>query len=152
VMSGTIVVGVDGSPASKDALRWAGEEARLRDARLVVLHAWTFVPPTPIGDPSMIAVPAGDLAGTLDAETAAASADLDSVIEEALGSSPGVSVEPTLVEDEAGDALVAASETADLVVVGSHGKSGFRAALLGSVSKHVVDHAKCAVVVVKSRG
>jgi len=46
--------------------------------------------------------------------------------------------------------LVTESANADLVVVGSHGRSGLTAALLGSVSRHVVDHATCPVVVVKA--
>jgi nucleotide-binding universal stress UspA family protein len=146
---GTIVVGVDGSAASLDALRWAAEEARIRGARLVALHAWAFVPAAPIGDPGMIAIPAGDLAGQLQAETEAARAELDESIAAALGPDPDVDVEPKLVDSDAGDALVAESEGADLVVVGSHGRSGLRAALLGSVSRHVVDHARCPVVVVK---
>jgi len=54
------------------------------------------------------------------------------------------------VEGDAGDALVAESASAELVVVGSHGRSGLKAAILGSVSRHVVDHAACPVVVVKS--
>ena len=149
VMAGTIVVGVDGSPVSADALRWAAAEARLRGARLQVVHAWTFIPPTAIGDPGLIAVPSGDLVGQLDAEEASAGAGLDAVIAEALGPTPDVPLESTLVEGDAGDVLVAASRDADLVVVGSHGRSGFRAALVGSVSRHVVDHAECAVVVVK---
>jgi nucleotide-binding universal stress UspA family protein len=148
-MSGTIVVGVDGSPVSAEALRWAAAEARLRDARLQIVHAWTFIPPTSVGDPGMLAVPSGDLVGQLDAEEASARAGLAAVVADALGPTPDVALEPTLVEGDPGDALVAASRDADLVVVGSHGKSGFRAALVGSVSRHVVDHAECAVVVVK---
>lgn len=149
-MSGSIVVGVDGSDASGDALRWAAEEARLRSAPIVALHAWSFVPPQPIGDPGMLAVPAGDLAGQLSAESSAAQIGLDQLLEEALGAEPGVEVERELVEGDPGEALVAASKDAELVVVGSHGRSGFKAALLGSVSRHVVDHAACPVVVVKA--
>jgi nucleotide-binding universal stress UspA family protein len=149
-MSGSIVVGVDGSDASHDALRWAAEEARLRSAPLVAVHAWSFVPAQPIGDPGMLAVPAGDIAGQLGAESDAARIGLDQAVEDALGADSVVELERRLVEGDAGEALVAASKDAQLVVVGSHGRSGFKAALLGSVSRHVVDHAACPVVVVKS--
>jgi nucleotide-binding universal stress UspA family protein len=148
-MAGTIVVGVDGSAASLEALRWAAEEARLREARVVALHAWVFVPAAPIGDPGMIAIPSGDLMGQLEAETEAARAELTGSVAEVLGDEPGVEIEARLTESEAGEALVAESEGADLVVVGSHGRSGLRAAILGSVSRHVVDHAHCPVVVVR---
>ena len=151
-MPGTIVVGVDGSDAAREALRWAADEARVREARLVAVHAWTFVSSAPIGDPGMIAIPAGDLSGQLEAESEAAGAVLARAIADALGEAPEVEIEARLVEDDPGDALVAESDAADLVVVGSHGKSGIRAALLGSVSRHVVDHARCPVVVVKPQG
>jgi nucleotide-binding universal stress UspA family protein len=150
-MSGSIVVGVDGSDASRDALRWGAEEARLRSAPLVAVHAWSFVPAQPIGDPGMLAVPAGDLAGQLGAENDAAQIGLDQAVEDALGADSDIELERRLAEGDAGEALVAASKDAQLVVVGSHGRSGFKAALLGSVSRHVVDHAACPVVVVKSR-
>ncbi len=150
-MSGAIVVGVDGSNASREALRWGAEEARLRSARLVALHSWSFVPPQPIGDPGMLAMPAGDLPGQLAAESDAARMALDEAVSEALGSEHGIDVEVKLVEGDAGDALVAESADAELVVVGSHGRSGLKAAILGSVSRHVVDHAACAVVVVKAK-
>jgi nucleotide-binding universal stress UspA family protein len=147
-VSKPIVVGIDGSDASKEALRWAAEEAKLRSARLVVVHAWTFVPPQPIGDPGMLAVPAGDLPGQLDAERHVA----ETVLREAARELPaGVELEAKLVEGDAAEALVAESESAELVVVGSHGRSGLRAALLGSVSRHVTTHTACPVVVVKAR-
>ena len=149
-MSGSIVVGVDGSDASNEALRWAAEEARLRSAALVAVHAWSFVPPQPIGDPGMLAMPAGDLPGQLDAESEAAQIALDSAVEDVLGADPAVDLERKLLEGDAGEVLAAESKAADLLVVGSHGRSGFKAALLGSVSRHVVDHAACPVVVVKS--
>jgi nucleotide-binding universal stress UspA family protein len=149
-VSKPIVVGVDGSDASSEALRWAAGEARLRSAPLVVVYAWSFIPPQPIGDPGMLAVPAGDLPGQLDAEKDAAEAVLEGAVTEALGAAPDVAVERRLVEGDAGDVLVRESESAELVVVGSHGRSGLRAALLGSVSRHVATHAACPVVVVKA--
>jgi nucleotide-binding universal stress UspA family protein len=149
-VSGSIVVGVDGSDASAEALRWAAEEARLRSAALVAVYAWSFIPPQPIGDPGMLAMPAGDLPGQLEAESDAAQMSLDGAIEDALGADPAVGVEKKLIEGDAGDVLVDESRSADLVVVGSHGRSGFKAALLGSVSRHVTNHAACPVVVVKS--
>ena len=141
-------MGVDGSDASQEALRWAAEEARLRSAPLVAVHAWSFVPPQPIGDPGMLAMPAGDLPGQLSAESDAARIALDSAVEDVLGAD--AEVERKLVEGDAGEALVAESRSAQLVVVGSHGRSGFKAALLGSVSRHVANHAACPVVVVKT--
>jgi nucleotide-binding universal stress UspA family protein len=149
-MSNAIVVGVDGSDASHEALRWAADEARLRFAPLVAVHAWSFVAAQPIGDPGMLAMPAGDLAGQLEAENAAAHGALDAIVAEALGTDAGIEVEKKLVEGDAGDALVAESASAELLVVGSHGRSGLKAALLGSVSRHVVSHAACPVVVVKA--
>jgi nucleotide-binding universal stress UspA family protein len=148
-VSGAIVVGVDGSEASREALRWAADEARLRSARLVAVHAWSFVPAQPIGDPGMLAVPAGDLPGQLDAESEAARLALDEAVGDALGAHPGIDVERKLVEGDAGETLVKEGAGAELLVMGSHGRSGFKAALLGSVSRFVVDHAPCPVVVVK---
>jgi len=149
-MSKPIVVGVDGSDAALEALRWAADEARLRSVPLVAVSAWSFIPAQPIGDPGMLALPAGDLAGQLGAESDAARGALEAAVSEALGTDPGIAVEQKLVEGEAGDALVGESESAELLVVGSHGRSGLKAALLGSVSRHVVHHAACPVVVVKA--
>lgn len=148
-MSAPIVVGVDGSEPAQAALRWAVEESRLRGAGLVALHAWSFIPAQPIGDPGLLAVPAGDIAGQLDAESEAAREVLSAAVSSVPPGS-GVEIEQRLVEGEAGDALVAASESAELVVVGSHGRSGLGAVLLGSVSRHVVSHAVSPVVVVKA--
>ncbi len=151
-MTGAIVVGVDGSGASAAALRWAADEARLRSAPLVAVHAWSFIPAQPIGDPGMLAVPAGDIAGQLDAESQAAHEVLAAAVAQALGDEPELDVERKLAEGDPGDVLVAESAAAQLVVVGTHGRSGLKAALLGSVSRHVATHASCPVVVVKTAG
>jgi nucleotide-binding universal stress UspA family protein len=147
---GSIVVGLDGSPPSLAALRFAAEEAELRNAQLVAVHAWTFVSQAAVVDPGMIPVPDVDYVGQLGAERDAAQAELDAAITAAFPSGPPVEVEVRLVEDSAPDALVAEGEGADLIVVGSSGKSGLASALLGSVSRHVVSHARCPVVVVKA--
>jgi nucleotide-binding universal stress UspA family protein len=149
-MAGTIVVGVDGSPASQAALRWAAEEAQLRGARLVVLHAWSFLAPAPLAEPGMVPLPAVDYAGTLEAERAAAEEELETALAAAFPEGPPVPIERQLVEGGAAEALEEAARGADLVVVGSRGRSGLAAALLGSVSKHVLQHAPCPVVVVKA--
>jgi nucleotide-binding universal stress UspA family protein len=151
-MSGVIVVGIDGSDASRAALRWGAEEARLRGARLVAVYAWMFVPPQPLGDPGLLAMPAGDIAGELSAENEAAHAVLSSAVEEAIGRDASVDIEQKIVEGDPGEVLVKEAAEADLAVVGSRGRSGLTAALLGSVSRHVVDHASCPVVVVKAPG
>jgi nucleotide-binding universal stress UspA family protein len=149
-MPETIVVGVDGSPASQAALRWAAEEAQIRGARLVAVHAWSFLPPAPLAEPGMMPMPGIDYAGTIDAERSAVEAEMDALLAEAFPDGPPVAVERMLLERGAGDALEEAAREADLVVVGSRGRSGLTAALLGSVSKHVLQHAACPVVVVKA--
>ena len=145
-MAGVIVVGVDESAASHEALRWAVHEATLRGARLVAVHAWAFVPVASLGDPGMIPMPGMDYPGQLDAVQAAATADLDA----AVAGAQEIEVEKRLVEGDAGDVLVSESRDAELLVVGSHGRSGIKAAVLGSVSRHVVERASCPVVVVKA--
>jgi len=151
-MPGTIVVGVDGSEASHEALRFAVAEARLRDARVVAVHVWTFIPPTPIGDPGMMPMPAGDYPGQLEAERAAAEAELEGALAAAFPEGTPGEVEARLAEGDAAEALVDEAEGAELLVVGSRGRSGIASVLLGSVSRHVVSHAPCPVVVVKASG
>jgi nucleotide-binding universal stress UspA family protein len=148
-MAGVIVVGVDGSPSSRAALRWAIEEAALRDSRVVAVHAWTFVPPAPLGEPGLMPMPSGDLPRQIEAEEAAAAAELEAALADAFPDGLPDTLEPRLVDGDAADALEAEAREADLLVVGSRGRSGIASVLLGSVSRHVVDHARCPVVVVK---
>jgi len=98
----------------------------------------------------MIPMPAVDFPGQLEAERETAGADFDAAIAEAFGTESAIEIEKRLVEGDAGEALVLQSADADLVVVGSHGRSGIKAALLGSVSRHVIDRAACPVVVAKA--
>ena len=149
-MAGTIVVGVDGSGESEAALRWALDEAALRGARLVVVTAWTFVPPAPIAEPGMIPVPAVDYSDASEAERKAADEELEETVRRVGGGAPDVELERRLVEGDPARVLEEEARDAGLVVVGCRGRSGLAAALLGSVSQHVVNHAPCPVVVVKA--
>lgn len=149
-MAGTIVVGVDGSDASREALQWAAAEAALREARLVAIHVFAFMPLTAIGDPGMIPMPAGDLPGQLEAERTGARAELERAVADAFPDGPPKGFEVRLVEGDPSDSLVTEAGDAELIVVGSRGRGGLTSALLGSVSGHVIHHAACPVVVVKA--
>ena len=131
-----IVVGTDGSDNSHRAVRWAAEEARLRGAKLLVIHSWTF----PTATKGTDNLPHADL------EAAA-----QKVLDEAIGaiSDPsGIELERMVAPESPAQALIQASEGADLVVVGSRGLGGFRGLLLGGVAQQVAHHAKCPVVIV----
>ena len=146
-MAGRVVVGVDGSEPAAAALRFAAEEARLRGATLVAVHAWTFMPPAAVGDPGVIPVAAVTLMDDLEAERLAAAAFLDDAVTTALGDAE---TETIAAEGSPGEVLVEAAQGADLVVVGSRGRGGLKSALLGSVSGHVANHAPCPVVIVRA--
>jgi nucleotide-binding universal stress UspA family protein len=149
-MAGTIVVGVDGSAPSLAALRWAADEAKLRDARLVALHAWIYPAVAAMPGPGLAPLPEPDLGGQLEALRDGAEAELEAALSEAFAGGTPLEIERKLVEGEPAEALERESRSADLVVVGSRGRSGLKAVLLGSVSEHVVSHADCPVVVVKT--
>jgi nucleotide-binding universal stress UspA family protein len=147
-VAGRIVVGVDGSEAAAAALRFAVEEAKLREATLVTVFAWTFVPPAAVGEPGVIPMAATTLMDDLDAERTAA----DRLLDEALDGTSvgGLTVERVVSEGSPGDVLLDAAADADLVVVGSRGRGGIKSALLGSVSSHVAHHSRCPVVIVRA--
>ncbi len=137
-----IVVGYDGSAASDAALRWAYGEAKLRSATLQLVHAWSMpMPPAPW---ELAVVSPESIEEAADGLTEEALARLERV----LGRDLDVVVDVSIVEDAPGKALVRMSEGADMVVVGSHDKGAFTAALLGSVSRYVTQHAHVPVVVV----
>lgn len=144
----TIVVGIDGSDEARAALRWAVEEARLRDASVRVVHAWSLAP---LAAPSVGAVPASYLAAQDIEEFEATSRELlDSAVADFIGDDRPVRVETELVRGTPARALLEAAEDADLLVVGSRGHGGFAGLLLGSVSQQCAHHAKCPVVIVRT--
>ena len=138
----TIVVGVDGSEDSKEALRWALAEAESRGSTVRAVYAWSL--PIAFGGPYM-PPQVLDPSATRDH----AQASLDAAVDEVAGESPAVAVERSIEQGAAADVLVRAAEYADLLVVGSRGRGGFSGLLLGSVSQQCAQHAPCAVVIVR---
>jgi nucleotide-binding universal stress UspA family protein len=135
-----IVVGLDDSGGSRQALDWAVRQAALEHAPLTVL-AVREVAASPWSGHRDDDLPAKEAARRA-AQEAVARAIAD------LGAKPG-SVSVWAVSGQAARALIDASGDADLVVVGSRGEGGFASTLLGSVSSKVVSHAACPVVVVR---
>ncbi|MGI5240128.1 universal stress protein [Dactylosporangium sp. CA-139066] len=123
-----IVVGVDGSAASRGAVRWAADEAARHGCALTVVHALGI--PVPFGLYEQEATHAGDAAALVH------------------GWEPAVKVETVVAVGEPSDVLREQSNRARLVVVGSRGLGGFAGLLLGSVGAHLSAHAACPVLVV----
>jgi nucleotide-binding universal stress UspA family protein len=144
---GLIIVGVDQSAGGKAALRFAVEEARLRQARLRVVHAWQF---GYIGTTGMEgALPA--VGGELDEFRRTAAAELDAIVAEADADADEVEIEKRIHQGSAASVLIDESREADLLVVGSRGHGGFASLMLGSVSQQCAHHATCPVVIVRDR-
>jgi len=136
----TIVVGTDGSTGSWDALRWAVRETELRGAELLVVHGW-----------QMPAVPEAYMVPTLEYEEAATTTLAEAVrtAREMAATPESLSIRSSVVNLRAAEALIDASEHAQLLVVGSRGHGAFAGLLLGSVSLHCASHAMCPVVIVR---
>lgn len=135
-----IVVGVDASEPSKEALRWAAGQAELSGQELRVIMSWE-IPAMAYWAP----LPEG-----LDFEKETRNA-LHQTVTEVLGENPAVTVTEVVREGHPAPVLLAESANADLLVVGSRGHGEFTGMLIGSVSEHCVTHASCPVVVVRSR-
>jgi nucleotide-binding universal stress UspA family protein len=136
-----IVVGVDGSASSREAIKWAIDEARLRKTKVDAVFAWQsplvvgaqYIPPDLI-DPEALDRHAEEIVEAAVAEAGAAS---------------DVEIESRAVEGMPAGVLLAESRDADLLVLGSRGRGGFSELLLGSVGQQCVHHAVCPVVIVR---
>jgi nucleotide-binding universal stress UspA family protein len=117
---GVIVVGVDHSAGAKAALRFALEEARLRQATLRVVHAWRFGYIGATGFEG--ALPA--VGGELEDFRRGAEAALDETLRDVGAEKDGVAIEPRVDQGTAAAVLVEESRGADLLVVGSRGHGG----------------------------
>lgn len=136
-----VVVGVDGSEASREALRWALRQAALTGAGIEAVACWQWPAAAggfaPYEDFDM-STPTRQYA---EAEVAQALAETGSSVEVRL----------VVVEGYPAGALVAHGAGAELLVVGSRGHGTLRGVLLGSVGLHCVTHATCPVVVIHPR-
>lgn len=143
-MGKPVVVGVDGSPSSLDAVETAAHEAAVRGTGLRLVHAfgWPSVRP-PLGGPPWSPAVAGVrelVDGTLaDAE------------QRARGIAPGVDIAREVTVGEPLMVLEIVSRTASLVVVGSRGLGSFGSLLLGSTAVHLAAHGRCPVLVARGR-
>lgn len=132
--SNVVVVGVDGSPDSMHAVRWAGEYAKSFGHRVLLVAAWQW-PPT-YGYPMTFE--------GFDPE-----AEAHTTLEKATAELNGVEAGVVATEGPAGQILVHASEGAAVLVVGSHGHGAVSGILLGSVSTYAVHHATCPIAVIR---
>ncbi|GAB2813807.1 universal stress protein [Lentzea nigeriaca] len=140
-----VVVGVDGSAAAQEALRWAIEDARRRGSRVDAVSAWhpdygIVIGPVP-AEVGMRISP--------EAMRAAQQTVLDTAVQEIEGAE-GVEIRRVLVEGDPRTVLTEASKNAELLVVGSRGHGPLAEAVLGSVSSYCVHHASCPVVVLRA--
>lgn len=133
----TIVVGVDGSDASVEALKQAHGLAGQLGAQVVAMGCWDYPP-----------VYDGYVAMGIDDFDVRAGEILQEAVAKAFGPETPPNVETRLVQGRPRHALIDASRTADMLVVGRRGHGGFGGLLLGSVSSACVAHAHCPVLVV----
>jgi nucleotide-binding universal stress UspA family protein len=139
-----IVVGVDGSTGSHEALEWAVRQAELQHGALTVLTVHPVVASAWTGNPVVM----GQDAPEQERARQAAEEATAKVTSELVDQQPA-SVTVSAVSGIVAKELISASQDADLLVVGSRGGGGFAALALGSVTTQVVGHAHCPVVVVR---
>ena len=139
----TVVVGVDGSPQALRAVRWAVPEARRRQAvlQLVTALAWTEDPM--VGLPALSKAPYGQYLREAAEKGLVAAADVAAEVD------PDVPVERELVLGFPAGVLLERSQTAELLVVGDHGRGRIASAVAGSVALSVAARSACPVVVVR---
>lgn len=138
-LSHRIVVGVDGSHSSVATLEWAAQQAELTRSSLEVLITWEW-PVIGFGD---VTLPSDDDPAR-DAATS-----LREVLQVVQPDYPDVVMHPSVHEGRPGPILVDAAREADLLVVGTHGRSELSSLLLGSVSETCAHHASCPVVIIR---
>lgn len=133
-----IVVGVDGSEGSRNALRWAARLAAPFGARLDAIATWE------LPQVSMWSVLPPSYSPQPDIEKL-----LERTVSEVFGPDRPADMRLKVLEGPAAEMLIEASQGALMLVVGSRGLGGFTGVLIGSVSNRVAEHAKCPVLVAR---
>jgi nucleotide-binding universal stress UspA family protein len=141
-----VVVGVDGSPSSLQAVDWAVEEAGLRHRALRVLCAYGW----PWNDLPLDVEPMMATRSTRQAAERVVAEAVDRARELAVKLAPELDITTELSADMPAAALIEASRQAAVVVVGSRGLGGFEGLLAGSVSTQLASHAHSPVVVTRA--
>jgi nucleotide-binding universal stress UspA family protein len=144
-----IVAGVDGSPSSLSALRWAVRQARLTGATVDAVITWHY--PVSEGGYGSSVIGTGKAFDFREAAEKVLADAISTVGDPGSDPGGGIPVRARVIEGNAAQVLIDASAGADLLVVGSRGHGGFTEALLGSVGQHCVQHAHCPVVVVRGQ-
>jgi nucleotide-binding universal stress UspA family protein len=140
---GHIVVGVDGSPLSRQALTWAAREAELRDCPLDVVYGFQIKDePRPPGEWGVLAPP-------VEAYQEQAQQRIQDVVSEVLPEGVRCELNVHALHKTAGKALLSFCGSADLMVVGSTPHGRLASWLVGSVSEDTLRNATCTVVVVR---
>ncbi|QQQ80193.1 universal stress protein [Saccharothrix sp. 6-C] len=138
---GPVVVGVDGSPVSEQAVAFAFEEASLRGAPLTAVIAWTDVLVDSV------------YGSRFTVDWSQVEDEQRRILAERLAGwqekYPDVEVTRVVLRDRPVRALLTAAVGAQLLVVGSHGHGGFAGMVLGSTSQGLVYHATCPLAVVR---
>jgi nucleotide-binding universal stress UspA family protein len=138
---GTVVLATDLSPTSEAATTAALDLASSVGARLLAVS---------VVDPGSLRMPGGRYMARVDQVRAERERFAQELV--TRGRSMGVTVDFLVWEGDPGEAIIdaAQAEGADMIVVGSHGRGAVGRFLIGSVSDHVVRHASCPVLVVRS--
>ncbi len=140
---GWVVVGIDGSELSEEALRFAAKEAHRRGVGLQIVTCWSY----PM-------LPWGPYQPPLSGQNFEAEARevAEAEVEKVLGRDrDGLDLQIAVLEGAASLRLLEYDQAADLIVIGSRGRGGFAGLLLGSVSQHLAEHARCPVVIIRPR-
>ncbi|MEY9848931.1 universal stress protein [Streptacidiphilus sp. MAP5-3] len=138
-----IVVGVDGSAHSGEALRVAIRQAELTGSLVHAVLAWEW--------PSIFSVPEpppGQAGLTFEEQAVHRLAE---GVEEVAGPGPHPIIRQRVMQGSPTQVLLDAAEGAALLVVGSRGFGGFKGIMLGSVSQHLAQYARCSVLIVRER-